>query len=554
MTKTPILNDRFASITTSGDTFGAYQVMVDGNTFINDNAAIRLNALAEGFENHRDFFDGERYAFNPTIAAKLSSNTRVQLSYEYIDDDRVVDRGVPALVGGSRANPAGPITGFEDTFFGSPSANVTTLEAHILRGRLFHDFNANHSMNATILYADYDKLYQNLFPIASDVANNSVSLDGYLDTTQRENFIAQVNFLSDVSTGSMQHQLLYGFEYGHQETENARNDSFFAASADDQITFAFTDPLNIPGFTFPVANRDRDSEATFLSAYLQDQITITDYFQVIAGVRVDRFDIDVVDQIEINNGAADGNNGFLGRVDTEISPRVGFIFKPQADVSVYASFSQSFLPRSGDQFLSLSPTTESLRPEEFTNYEFGVKWDFLDSLSFTSSIFRLNRDSGTTVDPANPANTILISSQTEGLELQLVGNVTPQWQINAGYSYLHGREDGRVVGGVSDNRTLREVPENMFSIWNRYNFTNRFAMGLGLLHQSEQFTSISNTVELPSFTRVDLAAYYSLTDNIRMQMNIENLLDEDYFPASHNDNNISTGEPINARFTLMVDF
>ena len=554
VTKTAVLNQRFASVNSSVDTFGAYQFAVDGNSYVTDNISVRLNALAEGFENHRDFFDGERYAFNPTMTAKLGSRTNLHLSYEYIDDDRVVDRGVPSIAGGTRSNPSEPVSGFDDTFFGSPDANFTTLQAHVLRSRLFHDFNENHKMNLTLHYANYDKLYQNLFAIGSNLANNSVSLDGYRDTTKRENFIAQLNFLSDVMTGSVKHELLYGLEYGHQETENARRDTFFAVSADDQVTFAFTDPLNIPSFVFTAPSRDRDSDATFVSAFFQDQITINKYLQVVGGVRVDRFEIDVVDQIEINDGAGDGNNGFLGRTDTEVSPRVGVIIKPLENVSVYASYSQSFLPRSGDQFLSLSSSTESLQPEEFTNYEFGVKWDIFKDLSFASSVFRLERDSGTTVDPTNPANTILISSLIEGIEFQLVGQITSRWNVNAGYSYLDGREDGRVVGGVEDNRNLSEAPEHIFSIWNRYDVTNNLGLGLGLIHQSEQFTSISNAVELPSFTRLDAAAFYTVNENLRLQLNVENLLDEDYFPASHNDNNISTGEPLNARFSVLVDF
>ena len=554
VTKTPLAGEQFIHLNGSGDTFGAYQFMLDGNTAIGDRAAIRLNALAEGFENHRDFFDGDRYAFNPTIAASLSNNTRVQFSYEYVNDERVVDRGIPSTTGGSVANPARPIKGFDDTFFGSPNANETTFEGHIVRGRLFHDFNTNHRVNATIQYAEYDKLYQNLFPIGSDLANGLVSLDGYRDTTIRENFIAQINFLSDIETGPLKHQLLYGFEYGDQQTENARRDAFFTASMDDQITFAFSDPLRIPSFSFPAFNRDRDSDAEFTSLYFQDQISIGQYVQLVGGVRYDRFEIDVLDQIEVNDGVADGNDGRLGRVDEEYSPRAGIILKPRENISIYASYSLSFLPRSGDQFLSLSPSTESLSPEEFENIEVGAKWDIHTGLSFTAAIFRLERDSGTTVDPNDPGNTILIGSVTEGLELQLQGQLTPKWQINTGYSYLDAEEDGRVVNNVSANRMLELVPEHLFSIWNRYDFNDKFGAGLGIVHQDSQFASISNTVELPSFTRVDVALYYSFNERIQAQVNIENLLDEGYFPAAHNDNNISTGEPLNARFSLNISF
>ncbi len=555
VTKTPFAGDRFVNMNSSVDSFGAYQVMIDGNRDVGDDSAVRLNVLAEGFNNHRDFFDGERYAFNPTYATNLTNDTTIQLSYEYINDDRVVDRGVPAVAGGVFGNPASPVSGFTDTFFGSPSANETTLDAHILRGRIFHDFNEDHQVNATIQYANFDKLYQNLFAVGSNLAANSVTLDGYRDETDRENLIMQLNFLSDITTGPFKHKLLYGAEYANQKTDNNRRDSLFAASNDDQVTFAFTDPLNIPAFTFPVFNRNRTSEADIYSLYFQDQISIGEHFQLIGGLRLDRFDIDVVDQIEINDGAADGNDGFLGRTDTELSPRLGAIYKPIENVSFYASYSLSFLPRSGDQFLTLSSTTESLAPEEFENYEVGAKWDITRGLSFTTSFFRLNRTNGTTVDPTNVGNTLLIGSRTDGIELQLLGQVNDKWQINTGYSFLDAKERReRTVSGVTAVRTLSQVPEHLFSIWNRYDFTPNFGLGLGVVHQSQQFTSISNAVELPNFTRVDAAAYYRVNNKINVQLNVENLFDRDYFPAAHNDNNITTGEPINARLSFNIDF
>ncbi len=94
----------------------------------------------------------------------------------------------------------------------------------------------------------------------------------------------------------------------------------------------------------------------------------------------------------------------------------------------------------------------------------------------------------------------------------------------------------------------------MASLWNRYDVNERLGFGLGVTHQASQFASISNTVRLPAFTRVDAALFFRLTDRIEAQVNVENLFDTRYFPASHNDNNITTGEPINARFTVRARF
>ena len=547
VTKSAKIGENFGTALAGIDTFGAYNINSDINLAIEDRFGFRLNAFYEQLNNHRNEFNGERFAINPTFTAEFTSETKVKISYEYMNDDRVVDRGVPSLNGV-------PLRGFDNTFFGDPDLNLTTFQAHIARGQIEHSFSDRLSFNATVQYADYDKLYQNLFPIGFDQDAGDVSLDGYRDETGRQNLISQANLVGEFVTAGFDHTLLIGAEYGDQDTGNNRRDSFFADSADDQVTFLFSDPLVIPAVSFPVLNRDRVSDVKVLSFYAQDQIDIGAFIKVVAGIRYDRFDINVTDRIEVNNGAADGNNGLLERVDEEISPRVGLIVKPQENVSLYASYSQSFLPRSGDQFLTLSLTNEALEPEKFENYEIGVKLDINDELSLTTSLFQLDRDSGTTVDPNDAGNLILIGSRTKGFEFTANGQITENWSVNAGYSYLDADERGRFEVNVAANRNLSQVPTHMFSLWNRYDVNEKLGIGLGVTHQSGQFASINNAVTLPDFTRVDTAVYYKVSDSVQVQLNVENLFDADYFPAAHNDNNISTGEPLNARFTIIAAF
>ncbi len=126
--------------------------------------------------------------------------------------------------------------------------------------------------------------------------------------------------------------------------------------------------------------------------------------------------------------------------------------------------------------------------------------------------------------------------------------------MNTGYSHLDGRELGRFVNGQSANRTLAQLPEDMISLWSRFTVNERFGFGVGVIHQAEQFASLSNAVTLPDFTRVDLAAFYEVNGKLSLQLNIENLLDTDYFPAAHNDNNITTGEPRYGRLALQYRF
>jgi catecholate siderophore receptor len=547
VTKTASTKETFTALNANIDTFANTVIGVDHNIALNDDQAFRINGFYEQLDNHRDEYDGERFAINPTYSANLSDVTQLVLSYEYIDDDRVVDRGVPSL------NNA-PLQGVDKTFFGSPDLNVTTLQAHVARARIDHQLNETWSINATLQYADFDKLYQNLYPTGYDAVQNTVSLDGYRDATERENLILQFNAVGQFETGSIEHTLLVGAEHGNQDTSNSRRDTLFVDSNDDQITFAFSDPLVIPAVGFTDFVRDSASDVTFSSVFLQDEIKLNEQFIVVAGLRYDSFDIDVVDAIEAANGTSDGNSGLLGRKDNETSPRLGAIYKPNDELSFYVSMSKSFLPRSGDQFLSLTPSSQALAPEEFENKEFGIKWNLSDNLSFTTAVFEVTRENGTVTDPNNPENSIITGTKTKGFEIQLVGYVTEKWQVNAGYSNLDADETGRVVDGNLANRVLSQVPENMLTIWNHYKLDDKWAFGLGLIHQSEQYASLNNTVELPDFTRIDAAVYYDITENTKVQLNIENLFDEDYYPAAHNDNNISIGEPLNARVSISYKF
>lgn len=548
------LGEQFTLLDAAIDSFGGYSGTIDSNFDTGDRVGLRLIGFYQQLENHRDFFEGETWAVNPTMTFRFSEATTGTLSYEYINDDRTVDRGVPSQ---HVANgPDVPLRGFQDTFFGSPDENYTTLEANILRARLDHEFSEALRGNLSLQYADYDKLYQNLYPSDKVVVTNGtfdeVELDGYRDPTERENLIIQGNLVGEFETGKIGHTLLAGIELGDQDTINARQDNVWADNGDDQLVVPFTDPLVLPAFSFDRLVRDRESQVRFQSVYLQDQITLTDNFKLLLGLRYDRFDIDVLDKLE----AADGDDidGNFSRTDEEVTPRYGFIYKPAENVSIYASYSETFLPRSGDQFLTLDLTSENTRPQFFENRELGVKWDLRPDLSFTAAVFDLDRESYTSVDPQDPDQLVVIEgSSISGVELQLSGNLTERWSLIGGYSYLDGEVDRVDDSGNAGNRT-RQTPEHMFSIWNEFEVTDRLGFGLGLTYQDSYFTTEDNSVEVPSYTRVDAAAFYLVNDSMRLQLNIENLLDETYFPDAHSNNNITTGRPLNARLALLMTF
>ena len=546
VTKKGVLGETFTGYQLGVDTFGAFDGSVDVNVAASDTAAVRVNALYENLDNHRDFYDGERIGFNPTARVELRPGTLLDISYEYADHDRFIDRGIPTGADGE------PVDGFADIVFGDPELNVLDLEAHILRATLQHEFGGNLKANISGFYGDYDKLYSNFYASGYDAANTPdvVTLDGYVDTTQRRNLILSGNLVNEFATGRVGHTVIAGVEFIDTDSDQDRFNAFWNTTEDDNEIFTIARPLALSGGVGVNAdgetttndfgadlNDDTHVDLNVVSAYLQDEIHLSDMFDVILGARFDRFDIEV-----LNVPASETRT----RTDTEFSPRLGLVFKPQENISLYGSFSETFLPRSGEQFANINGDADRLDPDMFTNLEAGLKWDFAGGLSLTAAVFEVRQESPVVSD--QDASTFdIIETTVNGAEIQLKGQVTDDWFISAGYSYLDGEQA---------NGTLRprELPEHMVSVWNAYQVTDALGLGVGFTYQDESFINNANTAVLPSYARFDAAAWYDVSDDLRLQLNVENLTDELYFPNAHATHQATVGRPLGARLSVSGRF
>ena len=305
---------------------------------------------------------------------------------------------------------------------------------------------------------------------------------------------------------------------------------------------ALEDTITVPAFTLE-PQRASTSELSTFSAYAQEQLDLG-IVQLVGGLRYDRFDLETTDLVANFDGT---------RVDDRVSPRFGLIVKPQENLSVYASYAETFLPSAGNQFTVLSQQDEALEPELFENIELGVKWAPHRDLLLTGAIFRLTRSNTPSVDPVTLLTTLAGESTVEGFELGLVGEPVEGLSVSLGYSYLDGEisesADASDIGTV-----LQQVPEHQITAWARYDVTERLGFGGGLVHLSDQFASNSNAVVLPAHTRVDAAIFFEATDQLSLQLNVENLLDEDYYASAHGDNNIQPGSPLSASLGARLRF
>jgi catecholate siderophore receptor len=510
---------------------------------LNETVALRATALYEDSDSYRDGVSVERYAFNPTVALRVGPNTTLRAGYEYFHDERIADRGISSFNGR-------PVDTGASTFFGDPSQSPTHATVNLVSSLVEHRFGSRVTFRNRLSYGDYDKFYQNVFPDAVNAAATTVAISAYNNATTRQNLFNQTDLIVSAQTGRFRHTLLVGTEFGRQETENFRQTGFFSSLGPNVATF--NTPLTAPTISLPVEFRQNATDAdnrgvtTIASAYAQDQIVLSERVEAVVGLRFDSFNADVTN----HRTAADFTSD-----DGLLSPRVGLIYKPIVPLSLYGSYSLTYLPRAGEQLSSLSLTNQALDPEEFRNYEVGAKWDVVPSFSFTAALYRLDRGNVIVPDPNDPALSMLVDAQrTKGLELGLNGNITRQWSIAGGYAFQDGKITRSISAMAQAGAALAQLPRHSLSLWNKYDFTPRLAAALGVIYRDDVFTSTDNHVVLPNWTRVDAAVFYNLTSMFRAQVNIENLFDEGYYLYAHSNTNITPGSPRAVRFALTTRF
>lgn len=531
-------------------TYGAYnqkRTSIDIGNGINDVAAFRLNAVYEESDSYRSGVNLKRYGVNPTFTITPSDNTKITIGAEYFKDQHIGDRGIPSIGTGLNNRPYR----LEDyqTFYGNASLSPNETETKALNAMIEHAFNDNLSIRNRTRYASYDKYYQNVYA-DSAVSNNLFAVGAYRDTTDRKNFINQTDITYKINTGRFEHQLLAGMEVGTQKTTNAR----FIAGNSERISSGVS--VLSPTYSLPInlsnTSRNQASEIDIFALYVQDQIKISEQWQAIVGLRHDQLkthydNVKTSQTIEVS--------------DSLLSPRAGLIFKPIENLSIYGSYSLAYVPRAGDQLLSLTATTQSLQPEKFINKELGAKYDISPQLSLTAALYLLERKNVAMTDPVNTSQNIVIDGQeTKGAELGIAGKMTDRWSMFGGYSYQDAEfTKAMVISGSTylAGTTLGQTPSHTFSLWNRYDFNESWGAAIGVVSRSQMYaltpTTAASTV-LPGYARVDAAIFWKPTPKIQMQLNIENLTDKDYVTSAHTNNNLTPGAPITARATLTYNF
>ncbi len=537
------LGQTLRELTLQAGSWDQFRATLDVGQAVTRALAFRLTGLYEDSGSYRDGVTLKRHGVNPTFAYVLAPSTTLRFGYEYFHDERVADRGVPSFQGR-------PLPTDAATFFGDPTQSPARATVNTAFAVVEHSFANGISLRSHTRFSAYGKFYQNVFPGAVNAAGTSVAISAYNAATDRKNLCNQTDLEFSLETGAVQHHLLAGLELARQGTDNLRLTGYFdsISPTTTSMLVPVTDPRPTAPLTYRPSATDADNHgvARTVAVYAQDQISLLPQLQAIIGVRLERFTMDFR-----NNRTATT----VDSTDTLVSPRTGLLFKPRDELSFYASYTMTNIPRAGEQLSSLNLTNRSLEPEKFSNYEIGAKWDVRPDLAFTVATYRLDRSNVVITDPANPTKSLLVDGQrAKGVELGLTGRLTKSWSVAGGYAYQDGRIKTTQSATVVAGARLAQLPRHTLSLWNRYDFNRRFGLGLGVIYRDEIYASTDNTVKLPGFVRFDAAVFYRVNDRVRVQANLENLFDRDYHASAHSNTNITPGSPRALRLSVTTVF
>jgi catecholate siderophore receptor len=536
------------------------RLMTDIGGVFSDTFAGRVTAMYENTNGYRDGYTLERYGVNPTASFKPGDKTLLTLGYETYHDERTADRGIPSLNGI-------PFQTDPSTFFGDPSQSFAKADVGAFNALVQHDFGGGLTLRNNTRFGDYDRMYQNFVPGAIAASQGTVAITAYNNATRRENLFNQTDFVWVKAIGTMRHTFLGGVEIGRQDSVNHRNTGFFAIGPSTNAAgTTYNASLAATTFAAPVTFRsngttdaDNNGSTDIAAVYVQDQMELSKRVELVAGVRYDSFRVDFNDTRRAPTGL-----GKLTTNDGLVSPRVGLILKPTESLSAYASYSVAFAPRAGEQLASLTNFNKALDPERYRNVEIGTKWDIRRDLAFTTAIYRQSRTNVAVADttPGAPAGQLMLvdGQQVGGVEVGLSGRVTSNWSIAGGYAHQDGEILSDQSATVRKGAALAQTPTNTFSLWNRYDFTPMFGVGVGIINRDDMFAATENVltaasnVTLPGYTRVDAALFMTFKRMLSAQVNVENLLDKNYYLNADNNNNITPGGPRAVRVTLAAKF
>lgn len=493
VTKTPSFK-KGGEISMQAGSYAFYKPSVDFYGPLNKFIAYRFTGSYENSESFRDVVKRERYYVNPSFLFNVSDKTQITVQGDYLNDDWTPDFGT-GIIGKEildvpRSNYYGAIWSNGETKSASASALIN------------HDFNDNWKLNFNSSFQSYNRQSFSTERIQpNDEKNETIYGDWNRPLGKNKNleqiFGDQISLQGTFKTGSIKHQIFTGADFENsfataytytfsEQAVSINNDGKYVANYYDTVNIFTFDPAT-QRMDEPNAKNTRivKTDTNRFGVYAQDLISITEQIKVLAGIRwswqeakADTYDL-TKNPVTVSEGAK--------KLDNAFSPKVGLVYQPTKDMSLFASYSNSFTPNTGT-----TVDLEPIKPSIIDQYEVGVKKDFWRGILSTNvTVYQItNSNLAQTAefkaDGSNNTDTNIktLSGETKskGIELDITARPIDGLSIIAGYSYNDMRysKTSGLNGSFIEGDRLVRTPANTANLSFFYTLPTGVLKGLSV--------------------------------------------------------------------------
>ncbi|MET3495904.1 catecholate siderophore receptor Fiu [Variovorax boronicumulans] len=600
VTKKPKLEDSFlGSISLGSADFK--RGSIDWNKSLSSangiGAAFRLNAVTEdGGVAGRDMVNNKRTAIAPSLALGLNSPTRIFLDYLHVKQNNVPDGGVPTigLPGYSTPDATAIRRGLarrtylnaaqrvdSSNFYGT-SSDFDNVTADMFTARIEHDLTPDITIRNTTRYGKTSQDYMltafmgggltsvngvGTLPAANAGFLNTViptipgswTLTRNLPTNKdQENtiFTNQTSVSAKFNTGSISHSFNGGVEF-IRETQRANNfyapgfagvGTTLAAAGSWPVANLYNPNPYVSGYNRIPNGTGSDGSTDTIGLYAFDTLKFNEQWQLTAGLRYDHYsttyNATALALARSGNGpqTATVTPTSLKLSDNLLSGKIGLVYKPTENSSVYAAYGTAAQPPGGANFtLAAGGTGNSAArtdflPQKAKTYEVGTKWDVLNKrVALTAALYRTEVSNEVVQDTVSQQYFQTGKKRVQGIELGVSGAITDNWGVTSGFTTMNTR----VLSGPSvlaDGSTaLAYTPKKAFTLWTTYQLPFGLSLGGGARYNGKLMRGSDGAVGTPSYVDsywvFDAMASYRVNKNVDIQFNVYNLFDKDYVAA-----------------------
>lgn len=560
---------------------------LDVNQSLNETSALRVNLLVQdaGVDG-RDVVENKSLGLATSLGLGLGTETRTYVNFYHVQQRGIPDGGVSTIgLDGYYSSalaalfPAGipDLKVDTETFYGS-EGDHNDVDATMATVRIEHDLADGVTLRNT---SRYGRSTQDLVLTGVNGVTASAQTATNPDTWQialtrqgrdQSNQILtnQTNLSASFETGGIKHDISSGVEFIYEsQFSDAVGLPYVSANSATRVTqqtanLYHPDNANIVYQPVVKDGTKTDGETTTSALYALDTISLNDQWQVSAGLRAERF-YTKTDQITRQGAVTSGTQTvaigtYLGRdaelADNLISWKLGGVYKPAENGSIYLSYATSQLPPGSANFsLNTDPTstinanTPNLDPQKGTNQELGTKWNINgNKLAVTAAVFKSTNENEIAIN--EDASTVAVGErEVKGLELGLSGIVMQNWQISAGFAYMDpkitrgNRSTANANASQTDGGVIQWSPKYTFTLWNSYLFSNGLTIAGGARYiDSVASSSLTDAnaqsqrsiLNVPEYWVFDAMASYAVSKNVTIQLNVLNLADEEYIGSLNN--------------------